>query len=104
MDVSIGQSRRTTMVPRSGTRLAELIVAISCLVAATPLHAERMNHGGTPGNHAHVTHQGGRHYDRHGYGSGGYYGGDDYVYGAPPLVYAPVPAPGVSLFIPLQLR
>ncbi|WP_240674593.1 hypothetical protein [Burkholderia stabilis] len=85
-------------------RLVGLIVALGCLVAAPQLHAERMNHGGDHGNHAHMTHQGGHHYDHRRYQGGGYDGGDDYAYGAPPLVYAPAPAPGVSLFIPLRLR
>ncbi|ALX11862.1 hypothetical protein P350_10035 [Burkholderia cepacia JBK9] len=104
MDVSIGHARRTTMAPRSGMRLAGMIVAIGCLVVAPQLHAERMNHGGDQGNHEHMKHQGGRHYDHHRYGGDGYYGGEDDAYAAPPLVYAPAPAPGVSLFIPLRLR
>jgi hypothetical protein len=32
------------------------------------------------------------------------YGNRDYVYAPPPVVYAPAPAPGVNLFIPLEFR
>ncbi|WP_243771610.1 hypothetical protein [Burkholderia sp. D-99] len=51
-----------------------------------------------------MTHQGGRHYDHHRHGGDGYYDGEDDAYAAPPMVYEPAPAPGVSLFIPLRLR
>ncbi len=105
MDVSIGHARRTTMAPRSGMRLVGLIVAIGCLFAAPPLHAERMNHGLDQGNHARMTHQDGRHYGhyRNG-GDDGDDGDEEYAYGAPSMVYAPVRAPGISLFMPLRLR
>jgi hypothetical protein len=41
-------------------------------------------------------------YDAQRYGD--YYRGQDYVYAPPPVVYAPEPSPGISLFIPLQFR
>ncbi|WP_254217995.1 hypothetical protein [Burkholderia multivorans] len=104
MDVSVGHARRNTMAPRSGMRLVGMIVAFGCLVVAPQLHAERMNHGWDKGNHARMTHQGGRHYDHHRHGGDGYYDGEDDAYAAPPMVYEPAPAPGVSLFIPLRLR
>lgn len=49
-------------------RLVGLIVPFGCLVGAPQLRADRMNHGWDRGNHAGMTHQGGRHYDhlRHG--------------------------------------
>ncbi|WP_243771682.1 hypothetical protein [Burkholderia sp. D-99] len=104
LDVSIGHARRTTMVPGSGMRIVGLIVALGCLVAAPQLHAERMNHSGDQGNHERMSHQGGHHYDHRRYAGGGYDGGDVNPYGPPPMVYAPAPAPGVSLFMPLRLR
>ncbi|MDN7903334.1 hypothetical protein QZM18_04220 [Burkholderia diffusa] len=86
-------------------RLVGLIVAISCLLAAPQLRAESMNHGWDEGNHARMRHQDGRHYDH--YQNGGHDGynvDEEYAYGTPPMVYAPAPAPGISLFIPLRLR
>ena len=60
--------------------------------------------GAHRGGHQHsqergVRQQGYRHEDRR--RSNGYGGDEDYVYGAPPIVYAPEAAPGVNLFLPL---
>ncbi len=35
---------------------------------------------------------------------GNYYDNQRYVYAPPPVAYVPQPAPGISLFIPLQIR
>ncbi len=53
-------------------RLVGLIFAIGCFFAAPLLYAERVNHGWDQDNHAHMTHQGGRHYGQ--YRSGGHDG------------------------------
>jgi len=37
---------------------------------------------------------------RRGYG----YGSPDVVYAPPPVVYAPEPSPGISLFLPINIR
>lgn len=39
----------------------------------------------------------------HGY-HGNYYDNQRYVYAPPPVAYVPQPAPGISLFFPLQIR
>ncbi|SIO67613.1 hypothetical protein SAMN05444172_4591 [Burkholderia sp. GAS332] len=80
-----------------------LALSIACLVTTAPLQAEETHHGGQQHgqNHAaprqayrHDDHQrNGRAYGDPNYGYGGY--------GAPPLVYAPQEAPGISLFLPL---
>jgi hypothetical protein len=77
-----------------------LALALTCLLTALPLRAEGAHRGG----HQHsqergVRQQGYRHEDRR--RSNGYGGDEDYVYGAPPIVYAPEAAPGVNLFLPL---
>jgi hypothetical protein len=105
MDVSIKHACRHATASRSVMRIVGLIVAVGCLAAAPQLHAERMNHGGGQAGHAHVAHQAGRHDGGHRWGGGGgYYGDEDYAYGAPPMIYAPAPAPGIDLFLPLRLR
>ncbi|AOI40542.1 hypothetical protein WG70_04530 [Burkholderia oklahomensis EO147] len=105
MDVSVRHARRDTTAPRSGMRIVGLIVTIGCLVVGPQLRAERMNHRGERAGHARMTHQAGRHYGRHRSGADdGYYGDRDYANGAPPVIYAPTPAPGIALFIPLRLR
>ncbi|WP_090682599.1 hypothetical protein [Paraburkholderia phenazinium] len=80
-----------------------LAVAIACLVMAAPLQAQEEHHGGQQHAQGHgaprqaYRHDDHRHYG-HAYGNSGYgYQG----YDAPPLVYAPQAAPGISLFLPL---
>lgn len=82
-----------------------LALAIGCLVAAAPPHAEDRyrGHGEQHGQRhdSRPYHHGGY---RGGGGGGGYYEDQDYAYGAPPVVYAPQAAPGINLFIPLRIR
>ncbi|MGO4808629.1 hypothetical protein AB4156_03370 [Cupriavidus sp. 2MCAB6] len=71
-------------------------------------HPSQQNHG-NPHPSAHQGHNGAWHgnqrYDHNHY-RGNYY--DDqrygYVYAPPPVAYVPQPAPGISLFFPLQIR
>ncbi|MGO4332573.1 hypothetical protein [Cupriavidus sp. M-11] len=49
------------------------------------------------------------HHDYHDYRGyrdyhGNYYDNQRYVYAPPPVAYVPQPAPGISLFFPLQIR
>lgn len=109
-------TRTPGMVPLGALALA---LAVTCTLAPSALRAQP----GYPGN------QGARHdmradprHDPHnkphgnrrdaqrghnGYndyrGYDGYRSGE-YVYGPPPVVYAPPVSPGISLFLPLQFR
>ena len=80
-----------------------LTVAIACLVTAAPLQAQEDHHGGQQHAQGHgaprqTYRHDDHHRDGHAYGDSGYgYQG----YEAPPLVYAPQAAPGISLFLPL---
>lgn len=83
-----------------------LALAILCMLAPSAVRAEP-EHRGNQVEHEHGRHdvrhdtyrrEGSRHYD-------GYRGGrGDYEYRAPPVVYAPQPSPGISLFLPLEFR
>ena len=80
-----------------------LALALAGLFTTAPVQAEDVHHGGQ------------QHGERQGHGAprqayrhddhrrdGHSYGGDQgYAYGAPPIVYAPQEAPGISLFLPL---
>lgn len=110
-----------TRAPGNGTmrsgclRATGLALAIACLFATPPLQAEQAeqaHRGGDQHSQRRAPHQAVRHDDHrsggHGYsnnyGNGYGYGyGRDYGYGysAPPVVYAPGAAPGISLFLPL---
>ncbi|MFJ2991286.1 hypothetical protein [Pandoraea sp. NPDC087047] len=83
-----------------------LVLAILCVLAPCAVRAEP-EHRGNQVERQNVKHdvrrdtyrrEGPRHYD--GYRGGG----GDYVYGAPPVVYAPPASPGISLFLPLEFR
>jgi hypothetical protein len=87
-------------------RAAGFALAIACIFAASPLRAAEAHHGderhsqGHPAprqEYRHDDHRHGNGYGDRDYGSGYSYGG----YGAPPVVYAPVAAPGINLFLPL---
>ena len=82
-----------------------IALAIACLFAAQPLRAEQVHRGGGQHSERGAPHQAVRHDDqrRGGYGYSNGYGNQSYGYGynAPPVVYAPGAAPGISLFLPL---
>lgn len=100
-----------TRAPGSGTmrsgclRATGLALAIACLFGAQPLQAEQAHRGGAQHSERRAPHQAVRHDDhrRGGYGYSNGYGNQSYGYGynAPPIVYAPGAAPGISLFLPL---
>ncbi|NPT41684.1 hypothetical protein GNZ12_10195 [Paraburkholderia sp. 1N] len=96
-----------TRTPDKGAMRARLLgalgltLAIACLVTTAPLQAEEAHHGNQQqhGQSHAAPRQTYRHDDHH---RGGHaYGNQDYAYGAPPVVYAPQEAPGISLFLPL---
>lgn len=100
-----------TRVPGHGTMLSGclmatgLALALTCLFATQPLRAEQAHRGGEQHSQRRAPHQTVRHDDhrRSGYGYSNGYGNQNYGYGynAPPAVYAPGAAPGISLFLPL---
>ncbi|NML96383.1 hypothetical protein HHL24_00175 [Paraburkholderia sp. RP-4-7] len=81
-----------------------LTLAIACLFTTSPLRAESDHHEGQQHSQGHAAPRQAYGHDdhRHGHDNGnqGYYGNQSY-YGAPPVVYAPQAAPGISLFLPL---
>ncbi|CAB3760035.1 hypothetical protein [Paraburkholderia humisilvae] len=85
-------------------RTVGFALAISCIFATTPLRAEDAHRGDQrhSGGHAAAPRQAYRHDDhRHDNRYGDRDQGYGYSAGAPPLVYAPVAAPGINLFLPL---
>jgi hypothetical protein len=95
-----------TRTPDKGAMRARLLsalgltLAIACLVTTAPLQAEETHHGGQQHDQGHAApRQAYRHDDHH--RDGHAYGDHDYAYGAPPVVYAPQEAPGISLFLSL---
>ncbi|HEY0297443.1 MAG TPA: hypothetical protein VGC69_19110 [Bordetella sp.] len=87
---------------------AGLAIALACLLATPPLHAQGHRQGGQ--NHG--QNRGQRHVQRQPVRQihrqdnrrrGNYYQGyPGYVYGAPPIIYGPQAAPGINLFLPLR--
>ncbi len=65
---------------------------------------QHTTNGGNHHEQGHQTAHRDQHYqhDARRYGDG--YGRQDYVYSPPPVVYAPDESPGISLFLPIQLR
>ncbi|MFM0504588.1 hypothetical protein [Paraburkholderia caffeinilytica] len=98
-----------TRTPDKGAMRARLLsapvltLAIACLVTTAPLQAAEPHRGGQQHGENHAApRQAYRHDDHH--RNGHTYGNQDYGYGgygAPPVVYAPQEAPGISLFLPL---
>jgi hypothetical protein len=79
-----------------------LTLALASLFTATPLRAEDVHHGGqqhSQGQGHAAPRQAYRHDDHR--RDGHSYDDRGYAYGAPPIVYAPQEAPGISLFLPL---
>jgi hypothetical protein len=95
-----------TRAPDKGALRARLLsasglaLAIACLVTTAPLQAEEAHHGAQQHGQAHAAPRQAYRHDDHRRG-GHAYGDQDYVYGAPPVVYAPQEAPGINLFLPL---
>jgi uncharacterized membrane protein len=93
-----------------GKVLAGLVfAAMLCSMDVAPASAEGRNDRGVSHNARGGRHDNGRYDHRgRGYDRGHYRGGRGYgsygyvepVYVAPPVYYAPVPAPGVSIFLP----
>ncbi|WP_458766675.1 hypothetical protein [Cupriavidus basilensis] len=108
-----GWMRAATM--RAGAAFG-LALALG-VVSTTPALGDDHHAGQSPGNQHASSHQGhngnGRgnqhydhardHHDYRGY-HGNYYDNQSYVYAPPPVAYVPQPAPGISLFFPLQFR
>ena len=98
-----------TRVPGKGPlrtrylRAAGFAFAIACIFAASPLRAEDAHHGDQRHSQGHAAPRQAYGHDDHRHGNG--YGDRDYgsgsSYSAPPVVYAPVAAPGINLFLPL---
>ena len=66
---------------------------------------QRGTNGGYQHDQGHQRGHGDRQtYQRNVHRHGDYYGNQDYVYAPPPVVYAPEPEPGITLFLPLQFR
>jgi len=84
-------------------RAAGFALAIVCIFAASPLRAEEAHHGDQRHSQGHPAPRQEYRHDDHRHGNG--YGDRDYgsgsSYSAPPVVYAPVAAPGINLFLPL---
>lgn len=109
--VTHGAGNGTTRAKYPGT--VGVALAIACLLITAPLRAEDAHYGDERQQHSqgHAPRQAVRHgnHGRGGYGDGdrgrGGYGyrdqGRGYGYDAPPIVYAPAVAPGISLFLPL---
>ncbi|MFM0209527.1 hypothetical protein PQQ96_19175 [Paraburkholderia sediminicola] len=95
-----------TRTPDKGATKARLLsalgltLAIACLVTTAPLQAEETHHGGQQHGQGHAPPRQAYRHDDHRHNGHGY-GDQDYGYGAPPVVYAPQEAPGISLFLPL---
>ncbi|WP_454731990.1 MULTISPECIES: hypothetical protein [Cupriavidus] len=106
MKLSATQSGWTRPTIVKLTAALGLAVAIFGLSIAQASGAED-HHTGPQGrgeNHGYrhaANHQGYRGDEHRGYHHGY---GNGYVYAPPPVAYVPQPAPGISLFFPLQFR
>lgn len=103
METAIRQVRAKGSLRGQCLRALCLCVAAGYLVTTLPLHAEGVRNDARPHGIDHASRNTYRHGD---FRRGGYsgYGTYDYDYVAPPVIYAPAPAPGVTLFLPLQFR
>lgn len=79
-----------------------LALALTCLFATPPLQAASPHRGGQQHSQAREHNARSQEYRHVVRRRGNDYGSNEgYAYGAPPILYAPEAAPGVSLFLPL---
>jgi len=88
--------------PIPGKLVLALVCASTLGLAATPAFAEDHDRGRRDNHRDNGRHEG---HDRNWRGNGYGYGYQPQpVYVPPPVYYAPQPSPGISLFLPLNIR
>jgi len=97
-------TRSTQATHKARPLLGKLVLALVCAgtlgLAATPAFAEDHDRGRRDNHGNNGRHEG---HDRNWRGNGYGYQSQP-VYVPPPVYYAPQPSPGISLFLPLNIR
>lgn len=100
-------STKGRIVMASAITLVVSVVFVAPALGANNNQHEEQQHTTNGGNHNEQGHQAAHrdpHYQHDARRHGDDYSRQDYVYSPPPVVYAPEESPGISLFIPIQLR
>ncbi|WP_153041027.1 hypothetical protein [Paraburkholderia monticola] len=100
-------SMKSRIVMASAIALVVSGLFVSPALGANNDQHEQQQHTTNGGNHREQGHQDAhrdQHYQHDARRHGDDYSRQDYVDSPPPVVYAPDESPGISLFIPIQLR